>query len=236
MIDFHSHFLPNMDDGSKSIEESLQMLKLSYNMGIDTIVSTSHYIAGFESIEDFINRRNERLESLTQEHESSGGIPGIVAGAEVAFYSGMGGDDKLSRLCVGNTKYLLVEMPYYRWSSLTGREILSLMLGQGITPVIAHIERYFVYRQNEKMIRELLDLGAVAQINAESLIGNMQREKMLKLIRERKTVLLGSDCHNMDGRRPNLDRAFKVIEKRAGGACLDIIERFGREILEQRDD
>ena len=234
MVDFHSHFLPDMDDGSRSIEESLQMLKLSYDMGIYTIVATPHYFSNFESIDDFINRRNEKLEYFTNKLEGVSEIPRIVAGAEVTFYSGMGSDDKLSCLCIGNTKCLLVEMPYYRWSSLTKKEILSVMLNQGIVPVIAHIERYFICPQNEDIIRDLLDLGAVAQINGESIICNTQRKKMLKLIKERKTVLLGSDCHNMSDRKPNLDKAFKIIEKKTGRLSLRGIEEFSREMLENK--
>lgn len=236
MIDFHSHFLPNMDDGSNSLEESLQMLKLSYNMGIDTIVSTSHYFASIESIEDFILRRNKKLEYFVNLQEAIDGVPKIVEGAEVALYSGMGSDDKLSRLCIGNTKCLLLEMPCYRWSSLTRREVLSVMFNQGITPVIAHVERYLICHQNESIIDELLDLGAVAQINGESLIDNTQRKRMLKLIKKRKNVLLGSDCHNMNDRRPNLDKAFKVIEKKIGGFSLSGIEQFSREMLEYNNN
>lgn len=233
MVDFHSHFLPNMDDGSKSIEESIQMLKLSYDMEIDTIVSTSHYFSSFESIDNFINRRNEKLKCLANKLEGISRVPEIVAGAEVAFYSGMGSDDKLEHLCIGNTKCLLVEMPYYRWSSLTKREIISVMLNQGITPVIAHIERYLICRRNKDILKDLLDLGAVAQINGESLIDNTQKAKILKLIKERKTVFLGSDCHNMNDRRPNLDKAFKIIEKKIGRSSLIRIEKFSHQMLEQ---
>lgn len=231
MVDFHSHILPNMDDGSKSIEESIQMLKLSYNIGIDTIVSTSHYYSSFESIDDFINRRNEKLRYLINELEGMSRVPEIVDGAEVTFFSGMSSDDKLERLCVGNTKYMLVEMPYYGWSSLTKREIMSVMLNRGIIPIIAHIERYLMCKQNEDILKNLLNLGAIAQINGEALIDSAKRGKMLKLIRDRKTVLLGSDCHNMNDRKPNLDKAFKIVEKKTGRSSLIRIDKFSHQLL-----
>ncbi len=230
MIDFHSHFLPHMDDGSKSMDESLRMLNLSYNMGIDAIVSTSHYFSDSESIDKFLSRRKERLDSLASALEGIGNVPRIIEGAEVAFYPGMGSDNELMRLCIGDTKCVMIEMPYCRWSSLSKRELLNMMLNRGITPILAHIDRY---QQCADSIEELLCYGAIAQINGESLIDSKQRKRMLKLIKERKKVLLGSDCHNMENRRPNLDRAFSIIEKSIGRAYLDGIEQFSRELLKQ---
>jgi len=231
MIDFHAHFLQDMDDGSKSIEESLQMLKLSYNMGVDTIVSTPHFFAYHESISTFLNRRNERLCNLTNALEGEDDVPKIVEGAEVAFYSGMCSDKELLWLCIGNTKCLMIEMPFCSWSSLVKRELLSIIFNRGITPIIAHIERYFDYPQNSAVVEELLNHGAIAQINAECLISGTQKKRELKLIRERETVLLGSDCHNMNDRQPNLDKALKVIEKNIGELYLDKIEKFSRGLF-----
>ena len=231
MIDFHSHFLPDMDDGSESLGESLQMLEFSYNVGVKTIVSTSHYIADNENVECFVNRRKEKIDCLTNILEGINDVPKIVEGAEVAYYPGIGNDNELSRLCIGNTKYILIEMPYCRWSTITKRELLSMMLNRGMTPIIAHVDRYFKYPQCTDKIDELLDVGAVAQINGDSLTDKKQRKKVLSFIKERKTVLLGSDCHNMNDRKPNLDKAFSIIEKNLGRTYIDIIKRFSLEIL-----
>lgn len=231
MIDFHAHFLPDMDDGSKSMEESLQMLRLSYDVGVDTMVSTSHFFAYHESIGAFLGRRDERLNHLAHLLEGADNVPKLVGGAEVAFYSGMCREKEIPRLCIGDTKCLLIEMPYCRWSSLKKRELISLICNRGITPILAHIERYWGYGGNSDLMEELFDLGAVAQINGEALLSDLQKRRVLKLIRKRKTVLLGSDCHNMKDRRPNLDRASQVIEKEIGRPCLDKIEQFSRGFL-----
>lgn len=235
MVDFHSHILPDMDDGSRNAEESLQMLKRSYAMGVDTIVSTSHFYAYHESIEAFLSRRNERLNYLAHMFEGTANVPKIVEGAEVAFYSGMCSYEELPRLCIGNTKCMLIEMPYCSWSSIDKKELLSMIFIRGIKPIIAHVDRYFGCRKNVDMIEELMDFGAVAQINSECLISDIQKKRALKLIKERKAVLLGSDCHNMHDRRPNLDKAYAAIEKNLGKLYINKTERFSRELLASYD-
>lgn len=231
MIDFHSHILPMIDDGSKSVDESVKMLKLSKSMGIDTIVSTSHYYADRESIESFISRRDESLKSLVQAMGNRDDIPKIVTGAEVAFFSGMSREQELLRLCIGNTKYLLLEMPFYEWTSLTIKEVRGIIINLGITPIIAHIERFFPLQKRNKRIDELLELVVVVQANAEAVIEKEQRRLVMKMIENDLINLLGTDCHNMDGRPPNMERAISIIQKKLGTRALDNIDCNGRRIL-----
>lgn len=232
MIDFHAHFLPNMDDGSSSFSESIQMLKLSYGMGINTIISTSHYFSNHEDIDGFLLRRDARMQNLIQLLEGIDDIPQIVTGAEVSYFPGISSVKGLKKLCVGNTKYMLLEMPFCDWSSLTMREVRSLITNRGITPILAHIERYFPYQQRKNDIEELLDLGVAIQANAEALIEGCQKRSVLKLLRERKIHLLGSDCHNMVERKPNLDCAIKIIENEIGYSCIQRIDMIGQSILD----
>ncbi len=231
MIDFHSHFLPEMDDGSASARESVEMLKLSFDMGIDTIVSTSHYYSNLENIEAFLSRRDAKLQKLLQALESINEIPQIVMGAEVAFFSGMSGIKELRKLCIGSTKYMLLEMPFCDWSSLTMKEIRSLIKNRRIMPIIAHIERYLPYQQKSSYIEELLNLGVALQTNAGALIEGAQKRYILKLLDAGKIHLLGSDCHNMSDRRPNLDKAIEIVNQELGASFLKRIDLVGRSIL-----
>lgn len=231
MIDFHSHFLPNMDDGSNSVNESLQMLKLSYEMGIDTIISSSHYYSNDETIDCFLKRRDEKQKILLHKLNGINDVPHIVMGAEVAYFSGMSREKDISKLCIGDTNYMLLEMPFYEWSSLTINEVVGLLKNRGITPIIAHIERYLRYLRKNKRLEELLDLGVVVQASGESVIDACQRPYILKLLGKNKIHLMGSDCHNMLERPPNLDMAFKIISKQLGNSALKKIEYNGRSIL-----
>ena len=232
MIDFHSHFLFDMDDGSKSAGESLRMLRLSYETGVDTIVSTPHFFAYYESIEDFLHRRYEKLGSLNQLLGGANDIPHILAGAETAYFSGISREEELPRLCIGASNAILIEMPHSQWSSQIERELDGIILNRGLIPIIAHIERYLVFRKNAEMLDRLLALGAVAQINAGSLTDQKQRRPLLQLIRRGGAVVLGSDCHNMDDRRPNLDRAADIIRWRLGVEFLDRVDGIGRKTLQ----
>lgn len=231
MIDFHSHFLPEMDDGSSSVHESIQMLKLSFDMGIDTMISTSHYYSNCENVNNFLGRRDAKLQKLKHSLESINDIPQIVMGAEVAFFSGMSDVKELRKLCIGNTNYMLLEMPFCEWSSLTTKELIRLINNRGIIPIIAHVERYFSHRQKKVNIEELLSLGVAIQTNAGALINSSQKRSILKLLDAGKIHLLGSDCHNMTERRPNLDSAIKIIQKEIGSSCVKRIDLDGRKIL-----
>lgn len=230
MIDFHSHILPNMDDGSKSVSESIQMMKISFAMGIDTMVSTSHYYANSETIDSFLTRRNKELQILLRELEGIGDVPQIIVSAEVTFFSGMSREKEISRLCIDKTKYMLIEMPFLEWSSLTINEIKSLISNRGIMPIIAHIDRH-LSQQRAGKIDELLSLGVILQANAEALFDCECRQTVLKMIGRKEIQLLGSDCHGISYRSPNLDRAFKIIAKKYGNSTLKNIDINGRKIL-----
>ena len=230
MIDFHSHILPNMDDGSKSVSESIQMMKTSFAMGIDTMVSTSHYYANCDTIDSFLTRRNKELQIVLRELEGIGDVPQIIMSAEVTYFSGMSREKEISRLCIDKTKYMLIEMPFLEWSSLTINEIKSLISNRGITPIIAHIDRHLSQQKTGK-IDELLSLGVVLQTNADALFDVARRRTALKMISMKEIQLLGSDCHSTSYRSPNLDRAYKIIAKKLGNSTLKNIDIYGRKIL-----
>jgi len=231
MIDFHSHILPEMDDGSTSVDESLQMLKLSFAMGIDTIVLTPHYYADFETIDSFLERRNEKQQLLLLELEGKTDVPNIVVGAEVSFFSGMSREKEITQLCIENTKFMLLEMPFSEWTSLTVNEIKNLIINRGITPIIAHIERYLPYQRENRRIEELLVLGAIFQANGEAVTESNKSRSILKMIDKNIIQLLGSDCHNLSERSPNLEQAFQIISKKLGNSVLRKIDFNGRRIL-----
>lgn len=232
MIDFHSHVLPEMDDGSGSVQESLQMLKLSWKMGVDTIVATPHYYAEDESIENFIDRRREKNEMLMRFLEGERDIPQIILGAETAFFSGIGREKNISKLCIGGTKYLLLEMPFAEWTSLTLKEIRGLTANRGIIPIIAHVDRYVPVHLRNGNVKELLNLGAVVQVNGDALTKGSHKRMIMKMISKNEAHLLGSDCHNMNENPPNLDFACKQISGRLGESRLRKIDEMGRSVLE----
>ena len=142
ICDMHGHFLPGMDDGSQSVAESLQMLELSAKQGIETVFATPHYYP-VESIDSFLQRREQSVARLQQAMaQKKGNYPRIMTGAEVAYRRGIGTAEGLDKLCLGNSRYLLLELPFARWEKSLFRDLSSIVNVRGLLPVIAHIERY----------------------------------------------------------------------------------------------
>lgn len=230
MIDFHAHVLPDMDDGSRSIQESIQMLRISADMGVDTIVATPHFYIEQMNIADFLYRRKCAYEDLVKAGVMEVGMPDTVLGAEVHFFPGMGSESGIVSLCITGTSCMLLEMPFEPWTKRTLNEVRNLSAGCGITPIIAHIERYFAI-QTKYNIGALLDMEVLVQINGSFLIDTLTQRKALKLLKQNCVHLLGSDCHDITRRKPNLEKAFAVIYHSLGKGKLDQIEALGRFIL-----
>ncbi len=223
MVDFHSHILPGIDDGSQSVDESIKMLKLSWEHGVRTIVATPHYYASDESVDSFLKRRDRSFDMLQKELENiSFDVPNIVLGAEVYFFNSMGHSDDIKKLSIGNTKYILVEMPFSPWTTSTINEIYSIM-SKNMIPIIAHIERYFNQEKKSGKIEELMDTDVFIQMNCEYINDIFTRRKALKLIENNIINVIGSDCHNLSNRAPNMGKAISIIENKLG---YDVIENI----------
>ncbi len=229
MIDFHSHILPNIDDGSSSVQESIEMLRLSKEMGIRTMVATPHFYASKESPDSFLRRRNEAWEKL-REHVTED-LPEVVLGAEVYYYEGMQNTEELSRLCIQGTRVMLLEMPFRKWSDRMVNDILSIADNRGITIVLAHIDRY-LHTQNKNVWEELEENRMLFQVNASFFLdGWMSRRKAMKLLKDERVDVLGSDCHNMKDRRPNVAAAYELIAKKAGDEEMGQLIHHAEQLL-----
>lgn len=228
IIDFHSHILPGMDDGSRNGEMSERMLELYAEQGINVIVATPHFYADRMTLESFLDKRAAAYEYL----QSQAGFRGIrlIPGAEVAFFAGMGDADGMEKLTVGGTSLLLLEMPFRPWNRADIREVEKLA-NRGIIPVMAHIERFFPYQRDKRIFDELYALPVFCQLNAEALMGWRTAHLALRLLREGRIHLLGSDCHNTDSRPPNLKKGREIIRKKLGDPHCARIDRFGGEVL-----
>ena len=230
MIDFHSHFLPNTDDGAKSLDQSLEMLRVSKHSGVDTVVSTSHCYAfeGNESINRFLKRRkNAYAEVLSAIDGNEEDYPQIVPGCEVHLVRNLSTFSELPKLCIGNTDYILLEMPFSAWKDEHFEEIYRVTK-LGLKPIIAHIDRYF---EVEDKFPDLFSLNLLYQANAESFIARKNRKKLLNLFQRDALHILGSDMHNMTSRAPNMTDAYDVIKKRFGKAYTDYIDVASKKVL-----
>lgn len=226
-VDFHSHILPKMDDGSKNKEESLNMLFELKNQGIDTVVATPHFYADRDSVDSFLKRREKRFAEISGEK----GIPNIVLGAEVLFYDYLYSLSDIEKLCIGNTKYIMIELPFENWTEKLFEKLNRITLNHDIKIIIAHIDRYLT-PHNKKFLYKFSECNAIFQINASAFNdGIFKRKIAIKMIKNNHTILLGSDCHNMTTRKPNIGLAYKVIAKKLGQDTLHNINRIAEKIL-----
>lgn len=232
LYDLHGHFLPGMDDGCKTVEESIQVLKSSWSQGVRAMFATPHYYPR-ESVDAFLKRRKAAAMALwAHVQKANVEVPVICLGAEVAYRSGIVYEEQLAQLCLGHSNYLLLELPFVRWSSEVLRDVYAIQNVRGITPVLAHIERYFGL-QDKATIADILDSEVLIQMNGEYLLNSKTRRRGRILLESGAVQLLGSDCHNMTKRPPNLGQAASYLEKRGMDATLYQISRLGREIFQQ---
>lgn len=211
MIDVHSHVLPGMDDGSRSVEESLALLRLSADQGVGCVAATPHFYAEENSPEEFLERRagsEQQLRAVWQP-----GLPELKLGAEVCFFEGISQCEELDSLKLEGTELLLLEMPFARWSPRALQEVRALQARPDMTVVLAHIERYLPW-QDQETWETLLEWGVRNQCNASFVLRWQTRRKALRMLREGKIHLLGSDCHSMDARPPRLGEAFAALGMR----------------------
>lgn len=233
MIDFHTHILPKTDDGSRSTDESLQMLSALKEQGIDTVAATPHFYANDESVHDFIKRRQASFEALKS--KVSDGMPEIIPGAEVRYYEGISRLDALSSLCLQGTRLLLLEMPMRRWSDYNIRELIDISCSGKIIPVLAHVERYMRFQQ-KGIFDVLLENDVLMQINASFVNGLLTKRKAVGLIERRKVLFIGSDCHNMSDRPPNIGKAYETIRKKLGDDFSDSFNEYAKKFIYRKDE
>ncbi len=228
MIDIHTHILPEMDDGSRNVEESMTMLCMLSNQGVDTVVATPHFVIDINSPDEFLARRDEAARKLKEAFDEETIRPKIALGAEVQFYPDICSLDGIERFCIGETKYILIEMPFMHWTRYTYQVLNHLYMSRGVVPVIAHIERYLDFLNENEAFLKLREIGALIQINSSFLSDKFTRKKALNMVKKGIVSFVGSDCHNLTSRPPNLGEGCEVIYKKLGDV--------GFEELEYRED
>lgn len=228
MIDLHSHILPDIDDGSRDLEMSRKMLEMLAEQGVTVVMATPHFYAAVHNPEDFVQHRAEIAARLQQTP-----IP-VLVGAEVAYFDGMSRADVLPKLCLGDSRLLLVEMPYGPWTPRMIEEVCDLHILQGVIPVLAHVDRY--RGQFTKYMSDFMQHDVLFQCNAEAFLNWRTRGWALELLREGALHFLGSDCHNLTTRAPRMAQATQVITQKLGKEVLEDLTAFTAEMLGLMDN
>lgn len=212
MIDLHSHILADVDDGARSLEESVEIAIAAVGDGISAVAATPHlrddFPTAIETMERLVLELGEILREKGIELE-------ILGGAEIAIPRLQSlGDDELRRLGLGgNPRYLLVEFPYFGWPLSLETEIWTLK-SHGITPVLAHPERNPQVQENSERIAPLVAAGALVQLTAASVdgrLGRRNRRAAEELIAAGHAHLIASDAHWPGLRRVGMSAAATAL-------------------------
>ena len=231
MVDFHSHFLPEIDDGADDVTMGAEMLRESYRQGVRVMCATPHFYADEDDPETFLARRGDAFRRLKVFLGDEKDIPEIVLGAEVLYFPGISVADEVRSLMLGDTPFLLIEPPMMPWSESMLDEIEQCGHSLRCIPVIAHIDRYMRLLHAPELIDRVRDRRMLIQVNASFFLYPEHSGRALELLREGRIHFIGSDCHDMDRRAPNLGDAEERIREAGLGELSATFHTIIRNIL-----
>lgn len=224
LVETHCHILPELDDGARSVEESVRMVQKLQAQGTEKIISTSHYYSDNISLDDFVAKRNEAYEKLRRELPF--GSPEILLSAEVYISKYLFHNDDLSPLCIGNSRYILIEHPFSStFSSQSYDRLANMCVDYNVKPILAHIERYSALMEDKNKLDAFIDLGCLTQVNINSFADGSRhiKKKLFKYLESGRIHLIGSDCHNLTSRPPDYSAGVKAIKDKYGDEAISVL-------------
>lgn len=223
MIDFHTHILPCIDDGARSLDESLALLQMLEEQGVDTVVFTPHYYGRKKGAEQFLVKREESFRSLLQAYN---GPVRLLRGCECNIQTCANTDmSALRPLVLEGTRYILTELSFApQWSEkeLFLSRLKELKESVGLTPVIAHAELYPALQKHPNWATRLIAMGCLLQINCESVVRAGKNSLVQALVLHGQAHCLGSDTHNIDRRPPFYREAAARLNEWSAAAAAGI--------------
>lgn len=232
MIDVHTHIIPNIDDGSKSVEETFNLIKEAANAGFNKIISTSHYMEDYYESE--VKERKAWIDALNQKIQEQNINVKLYLGNEIYLSSNiikLLEEEKASTL--NNTSYVLFEMPLNS-KPLELYDTLFEMLRCKLVPILAHPERYSFVQKDPELIYDLIEKGVLMQCNFGSFIGyyGTKAEIIAKqLLLKNMVHFLGSDVHKQESIYPKIPKILSEIKKIVGEDKLHELTEINPELV-----
>jgi len=234
IVDFHTHILPEIDDGSSGLSESIAMLRKQAEQGIAHVIATPHFYAKYDSPERFLRRRDLAEARLREEMSKYDGLPKLSVGAEVYYFSGISDSDSIQELTFSGGQCILIEMPTPPWTEQMYRELEGIWSKKGLIPIVAHVDRYISPFRTHHIPERLSKLPVLVQANAEFFLRKATAGMAVRMLRDGRIHLLGSDCHDLSERPPELGQAIGMIQKRLGQSAVERIIRYQNKALSEK--
>lgn len=234
MIDMHCHIIPGVDDGAQTKAEVRKMLRMEYNSGVRTLILTPHYRKGlFEPPKELVA---ERAQQVMHEIKRMQLDMKVYLGCEYHANADMLADvQENPNFRMNGGRYVLVEFHETHTMTRIRNWIYQLVAG-GFCPIIAHVERYPQVMENMEYVEELMELGALIQVDASALIGKdgfRLKRVARNLLKKEYIHFIGSDAHDTKVCYPNLDLCRKYVEKKKGKEyAQEIFVTNPRKLLE----
>ena len=216
LADIHSHILPAVDDGAKDFEEALELVKMAWEDGTRVLFLTPHYRAIYKPQPEELRHRFYALRDALRKEDIK---MKLVLGSEVRYVSDFPQQVKKGLLLpIAKTRYMLLEFPttVFRPNVIAG---IRDCLEAGFVPIIAHAERYDIFRLDKTLTDEVLELGALLQLNADSVMGKWGfgvKRFCHRLIAAEKAHFIASDAHDKKQRPPKLAACYRYVCKKYG--------------------
>ena len=214
MTDIHSHILFDVDDGCSTLKESIELLKKMHDIGFNDIILTPHYIDGSEYNSNNIEKIS-KFKELKEEIQKEKLDINIYLGNEIFINNNIYELIKNKNIyTLNNSNYILVELPFHN-QIVNLEDIIYELKIKGITPIIAHPERYTYFQKNYKEVDRLKEEGFLFQANYSSILGYYGKEsqKLLKyMLKKRYIDYLGTDVHKIS--KTYVIDNFEKIEKK----------------------
>jgi len=209
IFDIHSHLIPKIDDGARNIAESIKMLQILKGEGVDNILATPHFYPDSDVLETFLANRRASLDSLNAAIDQED-LPKIHLGCELFYTRGMSEFSSLAELRIAGTDFILIELPYGGVSQNVIDDIFNFSINYGLTPILAHLERFGLFKGFDRAVELVASGNALAQVNASSFFDKKQKKYAVQLAKKDLISFIGSDFHS-PANPPALSKALGHI-------------------------
>lgn len=211
MIDIHSHVLFGMDDGARTLEDSVALVRMAAECGTTDLVATPHANPMYSFEPELIEER------LSQVVAASGNVLRLYTGCDfhLSFDNIQDALANPRKYTINHKKYLLVEFSDLLILKNT-QEVFSRLLDAGMIPIITHPERNALLRQRLDDIAKWVELGALVQVTAMSVTGSFGRKAQdfcTRLLDHQLVQIVASDAHDVQHRVPRMDEAYAWLEE-----------------------
>lgn len=237
MIDVHSHIIPNVDDGSSSVNETFKMIEEARKIGFTDIILTSHFLLNcYETNSKELVFWKEKLQEVLDKKEID---VKLHSGMEIYISSQMEELIKKKKLLtLGNSRYMLIELPLS--STVKNLDyVLYFLESISIKPIIAHPERYKCVQENPELVEEYINKGALIQCNYASILGlygDKAKKTVKKLLKNNLVDFLGSDCHKPNQIYLLVPEAIKKIKKIIGDSRFEKISTLNPQKILKNEE